>query len=143
MSNTRSGEYFSAISLALSNHADHGVEIPLGGLLVAAETVDVSEHVVGHIHLFVETLLAQFHGELPSQHVGLEHLPLVHLKHDLIAALGIIGVLVALLEQIVLQGLDSREEAHAVAVVESMVHRVAQSQILGLLLIVLISRRSA
>ena len=50
---------------------------------------------------------------------------------------------VALLEQIVLQGLDSREEAHAVAVVESMVHRVAQSQILGLLLIVLISRRSA
>ena len=103
---------------------------------------DVSEHVVGHVHLAVEALLAQFQGELPSQHICLEHLPPVHLKHDLIAALGVVGVQVAPLEQIVLQGLDSREEAHAVAVVESMVHRVAQSQILGLLLIVLISRRS-
>ena len=43
---------------------------------------------------------------------------------------------VPLLKQIVLEGFQGREETYAVTVVEGMMHGVAQSQILRLLLII-------
>ena len=122
------GRHALVVALLLHQFEDF-VEIPLGGLLVAADAVDVAEHVVGHVHLLVEFLLAQFHGQLPSQHIGLEDLLLVHLEDDLIAALRVVGVKVVLLQQIVLQVLDGREEPGTVAVVEGMVHGVAQDEI--------------
>ena len=48
------------------HHADHGVEVALGCVLVAAVTVDMPQHVVGHVHFLIEAFLAQFDGKLTS-----------------------------------------------------------------------------
>ena len=80
--------------------------------------------------------LTQLQGELTAEHVGLEDPPAVHLEDDLVAPLGVVGVHVALLEQIVLQGLEGGEESYTVGIVEGVMHGIAQSQVFGLLLIV-------
>ena len=80
------------IVTALLHEVEDTVEISLGGFLVAADAVNVAEHVVGHVHLVVEVLLTQFPGELPSQHISFDYFPAVHLEDNLIAALGIVGM---------------------------------------------------
>ena len=121
----------------LFHELDHLLEARLGGVAIAADTVDVPLHVVGHVHLLVEFLLTEFGRELAGQFVGLIDLLTVHEEHDFVAALVVVAVDVLLGEQIVLQSLDGREELGGVALVESTVHNFAQGLVFRLILIVL------
>ena len=120
----------------LLHHLDHLLEQILGRLLVATVAVQVAQHVVGHIHLLVQLPFLQFLRQLPCQLVGLKDSLVVHQKHDLIAALGVVGMQVALLQQIVLQILQCGIEAGTVTAVEAVLHGVAQRQILRRRLVV-------
>ena len=94
------GRHILVIACLLHHIDDLAEDTPCGGL-VAAVAVDVPQDVVGHIHLFVDTLLAQFSGEFSSKGVCLEDFLLVHQEDDLVAALGVIGVQVVLFQKIV------------------------------------------
>ena len=115
------------LGIALLLHTvDDLPETFLGALLVAAVTVDVAHHVDGHIHLLVQLALGQFLRQLSGQLVGLEDAFAVQLEHDFVAPLGVVGVQVTPLQQIVLQILDTPEETRTVGIVESVMHRVTQ-----------------
>ena len=86
-------------------------------------------HVYTHEHLLVNLVLAQFLGKLLSQFVGLVNALLIQLEHNLVATLRVVAVHIVLRLKIVFQGLDGWEKTGAVAIVERMVHRIAQVQI--------------
>ena len=83
------------------------------------------QHVVGHIHLLVQLLLAQLCRQLACRLVRLKDFLRVHHEHYLVAALRIVSVYVVLPKQIVLQFLDVAVEAHLISVVKRLTHRVA------------------
>ena len=96
-------------------------------------------HVDSHVHLLVEFLLSEFARELLAQSVGLEDVHVVQLEDNLVATLSIVGMLVTLSQQIVLQGMYGGVKARTVAIVEGMMHRVAEGEILLRRLIVISS----
>ena len=114
-------------------------ETLLGSLFVTAVVIDMPHHVDSHIHLLVEFLLGEFARELLAQSVGLEDVHVVQLEDNLVATLSIVGMLVTLSQQIVLQGMYGGVKARTVAIVEGMMHRVAEGEILLRRLIVISS----
>ena len=109
----------------LLHHLDDLLETTLRLLLVATVAIDMPQHVVGHIHLLVQLLLAQLCRQLACRLVCLKDFLRVHHEHYLVAALRIVSVYVVLPKQIVLQFLDVAVEAHLVSVVKRLTHRVA------------------
>ena len=108
------------------HQAKHLAPVVFRLFLVTTVTVDMALHVHCHIHLLIDLLLAQFLRELTCQFVGLVDALLVHLEHDLIAALGIVAMQVIFIVQVFLKCLYGRKELGAVAVVESAVHSVVE-----------------
>ena len=125
------------LRIALLLHAvDYLPKTTLGTLLITTVPIDMSHHIDSHIHLLVKLALGEFLRQLGCKLIGLEDALTVELEYNLITALGIIGMKVVLLEQIVFQILYSDKETGTVAIVESMVQRIAQCIILCRLIIV-------
>ena len=118
------------------HHLEHLEPVFLGRFLIAAVSVDVAHHIDGHVHLLIDFLLAQFLGKRLCQLVGLDDALHVHQEHDLVAFLSIVAMQVVLFMQVFLQSLDCRKETGTVAIVESVVDRVAQRLEDGVIVIV-------
>ena len=108
---------------------NHFIPVSYSFLIIAAIAIDMPHHVYTHEHLLVNLVLAQFLGKLLSQFVGLVNALLIQLEHNLVATLRVVAVHIVLRLKIVFQGLDGWEKTGAVAIVERMVHRIAQVQI--------------
>ena len=127
----------NTLGIALLLHAvDDVPEALLGQILVAGIIVDMTHHVDGHIHLLVEFLFGQLLRQLLSQFVRPEDVHSVQFEDNLVTPLRIVRMLVVLCQQVVLQLADGSIESGAVAIVEGVIHGVAQRQILRRLLIV-------
>ena len=82
-------------------------------------------HVVGHIHFLVKLTLQEFLGEGSRELVGFNDALSVQQEYNLVATLGIVGMQVIFVEQIILQFFDVVKESCTIAIVEGMVHGIA------------------
>ena len=69
---------------------------------VATVAIDMSHHIDSHIHLFVELPISQFLRQLRRQFISFKHSLAIELEDNLIATLGVVGMQVILLKQIIL-----------------------------------------
>ena len=104
-------------------------ETLLGILLIATITINVAHHIVGHIHFLVKFALNEFLRERSGKFIGFEDALLVQQEHDFVAALGVVGMQIVFVVQIILQFLDVTKESDAVTIVKRMVHRITQRQV--------------
>ena len=86
--------------------------------VIATILVDMTQHVDGHIVFRIELLLTQLARQLQRKLISLEHFLPVEQEHNLVAALGIVGMIVLMLQTVIFEPCDMIRESSTVAGIE-------------------------